>query len=357
MSMRLLRLGDQAIYPAMQVRVGGQDALFLIDTGSPGIGVSRRMAGTLRAEGRRTIRLRGQTGNVKTEAIPLPDIEIGEIVLRGQEGAVIELLDRIDREMGTRIDGVLGDPLFLLGSVVVDYVAGSVTIHPGSEDNEIGTEYVPIDLRDGEPWIVADIDGAGRDGFILDTGMGWDMSAGPRSWLSRYVANRHDLPLFTDEHSVSRFGTARFADIDGIRFENVSVKLIEVSTQPENRIGSGFFADCRLVIDYPRRRVGFKRIRPASPTGWGLDVLCGSGGLRVARIFPGGPAERAGVRSGDRVLRIGGLDAPGSVPEFYDRLHAQESVALDLLRGSERVQCEMTRAGYLPVIELQPISR
>lgn len=174
--------------------------------------------------------------------------------------------------------------------------------------------------------------------------------------MSRYVANRNDLPLFKDEYSVSRSGVARFADIDGIRFEDVRVELIEIATQPENRIGSGFFADCRLVLDYPRRRIGIKRMRPASPTGWGLDVHWRKGGLSVARVFPGSPADRAGVRWGDRVVGIGGLDAPGSVPEFYDRLHAHESVALDLLRGSERLRCEMTRAAYLPAIELQPIS-
>lgn len=356
--MRVLRFGEDAIYPVVEGRVGDHEVLFLVDTGSPGIGVSQRLAGFLPMEGRREVDLTVQTGKVKTVEFRLPDIVVGGVVLHGQDGTVIELLDRISLEMGIRIDGLLGGPLFHAGVVTLDFVAGSLSVRPAGEaDGEPGIVYIPVMINEGVPWMEASVCDAGTDAFILDTGMGWALAVGPWSVLAGRITNRGELPCNKIGKDVDRLGSAAVVQAGKLRWEDVHIELIEQATQLENRIGSGLFAGSRLVVDYPRRRIGVQQIRSGTRSGWGLGVRCDEGALTVWRVLPSGPAARAGVRPGDRVERIGDDAAPGSVADFYECLEAHESVSLHLARGSDRLRCEMTRGAYLPPIEVGPSGR
>jgi S1-C subfamily serine protease len=83
---------------------------------------------------------------------------------------------------------------------------------------------------------------------------------------------------------------------------------------------------------------------PARP--WlGITANEANGALIVARLTPGGPAERAGVRAGDTIVGVGG-ERPGSLADFYKKVWARGSagvvVPLDLARNDEvrRVQIE-----------------
>ncbi|HEX5135472.1 MAG TPA: aspartyl protease family protein [Planctomycetota bacterium] len=353
--MRVLRLGDDTIYPCVAGSVGDHEVLFLVDTGCPDIGVSKRLAGVLPTADSREVDITVQTGDVKTVEFPLPDVTVGNIVLHGKNGTVIELLDRFSRETGTHVDGVLGAPLFHAGVVTLDYVAGTLTFEQAAEEEgEPGTEYLPIVLLEGQPLIEANVCHVGADIFILDTGMGWPLCVGPWSRLKGRITNRQDLPRLAVGKDTARVGSARLVETGRIRWENVRLEVIEQATQLENRVGSGFFADCRLTIDYAHQRIGVRRVRPETRSGWGLDVLCREGGLTVQRVLPSSPAERAGIRAQDRVEGIGGAAAAGSVTAFFECLAPHETVTLDLARGSERLKCAMTRAAYLPQIDVRP---
>lgn len=60
-------------------------------------------------------------------------------------------------------------------------------------------------------------------------------------------------------------------------------------------------------------------------------------------ITPGGPMDLAGVRAGDVVLRVNGLDVsgPGGVREVSELLDRSEVALLVLLRGEERLLVEV----------------
>jgi S1-C subfamily serine protease len=56
------------------------------------------------------------------------------------------------------------------------------------------------------------------------------------------------------------------------------------------------------------------------PKPWiGLNTQAASGGLVVSRVTPNSPAEKAGIRKGDRITNIGGA-SPKTLPEFYRKL-------------------------------------
>lgn len=80
-----------------------------------------------------------------------------------------------------------------------------------------------------------------------------------------------------------------------------------------------------------------RRSGPARP--WlGVNVEHFMGRLYVARVSPGGPAERAGVKVGDLVLGVG-AEAVSSQADFYRKLWARgpagTGVALRVLQGME----------------------
>jgi thiol-disulfide isomerase/thioredoxin len=73
--------------------------------------------------------------------------------------------------------------------------------------------------------------------------------------------------------------------------------------------------------------------------GAGLRALPGAAGLRVERVVPGSPAERAGIVVGDVIVLSQGV-APGSVAGFTTSVRAAgagSEYALVLRRGTRRV--------------------
>ncbi len=79
-----------------------------------------------------------------------------------------------------------------------------------------------------------------------------------------------------------------------------------------------------------------------SPPGWlGLELEVSASGveLEVRGVFGGGPAESAGIRPGDRILRIGGADATeGELERLVRGLRAGTRVDLVLDRGGETLE-------------------
>lgn len=69
------------------------------------------------------------------------------------------------------------------------------------------------------------------------------------------------------------------------------------------------------------------------------------GGVEVARVYLGSPAEQAGLEAGDRIVAVNGKDvsSPQDVVELLQGTHPGEKVKLRIARGDEQqtVQVEM----------------
>lgn len=94
-----------------------------------------------------------------------------------------------------------------------------------------------------------------------------------------------------------------------------------------------------------RRR---SRVRFEEGGALGLELSSSANGVEVQRVIQAYGADEAGVRAGDRVLKVRG-DEVHSVADFWDELRSGrkgESVALELERDGERLQIEVPYTEY-----------
>lgn len=111
--------------------------------------------------------------------------------------------------------------------------------------------------------------------------------------------------------------------------------------------------ECHTYYLDPDRAKAFNQ--PPQPySGIGATILAPStqGGLtEISAVFPGSPADRAGLQPGDRIKSVDGTDVTGFSPdEVATRIRGPEgtTVRLVLVRGTQDVAFTITRATLTP---------
>jgi carboxyl-terminal processing protease len=95
----------------------------------------------------------------------------------------------------------------------------------------------------------------------------------------------------------------------------------------------------------------------ASPhiSGIGIDVRPDPRGLRVADVFPGTPAARAGLTAGDVIVKVGSTTLTGHSADFDSALirgRAGTQVVLTIVRGGHTIVLRIMRESFmLPVAD------
>lgn len=111
--------------------------------------------------------------------------------------------------------------------------------------------------------------------------------------------------------------------------------------------------ECHTYYLDPDRAKSFNR-PPEEYSGIGATILAPTeeGGMsQIASVFPESPAEKAGVRPGDRIKSVDGADVTTFAPEeIAQRIRGDEGtpVVLGLVRGGQDVTITVTRAKLIP---------
>jgi hypothetical protein len=169
----------------------------------------------------------------------------------------------------------------------------------------------------------------GEDGF------------GPSDHQSFYVRDVPVLFFFTgthdDYHKPS--DTADKINIDGLKQVAEFVREIAVSVGNEPQ------------------RIAFTKVKVEQrPTGRGFRVYLGTvpnysdqnDGLKLDGVRPGSPAEKAGMRAGDVVIKLGKM----AIKNVYDYTYA-----LGEMRGGEEVEAVIRRDGKEMTLKITPDKR
>jgi len=200
---------------------------------------------------------------------------------------------------------------------------------------------VPFDLIKTQHMVVdIKINGKGPYRVIFDTGA-------PIILLNNKVAKESGIfpkdfrrPIFSPFGSMGDFkiktlqlGDLQVHDIKTIVMDHPTVTLISKALGPiEGIVGFSFFARFRMTIDYQAKVMTFvptkfeppdmianvmkmlgsvNRTRVLAPAGqWGFQVHKDDRdeepGVTVKLVLSGSPAEKAGMRAGDRLLTLAG---------------------------------------------------
>ncbi len=169
----------------------------------------------------------------------------------------------------------------------------------------------------------------GQDGF------------GPSDHQSFYVRDIPVLFFFTGSHDDYHkpSDTADKINAEGVRkiAEFVSEIATTVATEPE--------------------RIAFTRVKVESrPTGRGFRVYLGTvpnysdqtDGMKLDGVRPGSPAERAGLKAGDLIVKLGSVP----IKNVYDYTYA-----LGELKAGEEIDVHIRREGREMTLKLTPDKR
>ena len=106
-------------------------------------------------------------------------------------------------------------------------------------------------------------------------------------------------------------------------------------------VGVGFAVPSNTVLEVvPKLSSGQTIERPYL----GLSSAATPGGVDVAEVTPGGPAARAGIRAGDRVVSVDGksVSEPADVADALDGREPGDSVEVEVERDGARQQFDVT---------------
>jgi carboxyl-terminal processing protease len=108
--------------------------------------------------------------------------------------------------------------------------------------------------------------------------------------------------------------------------------------------------ECHTYYLNPDRAKGFNQ-RPAPVSGIGVTIFQPEPGqpIEVIDVIPGTPAERAGVKKGDKIIRVNGEDVSTlTTEEVATKVKGPEGtpVTVTFLRGSSEVEYTINRARF-----------
>ena len=239
---------------------------------------------------------------------------------------------------------------------------------------------VPFELlKSGHMAVQVKINGKGPFRLIFDTGA-------PITLVNNKVAraanllkkqDRPALPLFGAGGEVLikklEVGGVAVEDVPGVVMDHPTVEAISRALGPiEGIVGLPFFGRFRTTIDYQKRTLTFvpnghkppdvlrsmmlalmaggsDEVKVLAPAGvWGIVAMKETAddrdGVTIKTVLPGGPAARAGLKSGDRLLTIAGrwTDTLADLHAAAEKCQPGTAVPVRLRRADKEMELAVT---------------
>jgi len=299
-----------ANYFLLDVRLNGRGPFTMIlDTGAAQTVVTPRVADLLKNDARPVdMYAEGSQGKRQdvTRLVAVRDLVIGEASFHGFDAVVLEL-SKIQATLGTKIDGILGYPAFRDVLLTVDYPNSTLRVARGHLPPPDGRDIVELVGRD-RPAVEARVNSRRRT-MTIDTGKAGGFS------LRDFDHEEFAHPPATIAMGVAVGGSyvlraGRLAgdiQIGDFAFQRPVVDSSEAS----DLIGADALRSFAIVLDQSHRRMkldhpGERTIQSPPVRGIGIGFDFSEGAWSVSQVFPGLPAEAAGIQPGDWVILLAG---------------------------------------------------
>ncbi len=305
-------------------RSAAVDGAFLLDTGATLSMVDAALLPQLNLEPAGDLEGLAVGGTLDVELVEIPFFRVPGVLLEDQVVGVAAFAEDVSAQLGVEVAGILGYDFFSRFAVTLDLPGRTCTLHHANAWRAPDHGAVlPIEFVDHQPTVHGVLDGAFAGRWRLDTGAdalavhgpaaeAWDLLDlhGPGHPLTTAGMGGTSPAVLVQAHSFAlgpyEIGGPRLllpqGDTGVLHAESIAGNL-----------GTSILERFVLTIDLGREQLhlhpgrGFKhgdRVRT-------VDFHVGRVGARleVIRVLPGGEGHSAGLRVGQRVLRIAGRPA------------------------------------------------
>lgn len=340
-----IALGELGGWIAVDATVGDRPGRWLIDTGASRNFISAARARELGLAARGTVRAEMPMGQVQGGEAALPPLRVGTYERIGQTALVIEL-DRVLGPAAEGIDGVLGVPWLEKQQAELDLHRWSGRFGTdGADACPAGLDSVPLTRHRSLPVIELAGD-TGGERYVLDTG---NPAGLIRIDAVPPAANAPGLLLPGDMRltvrSLATLGPQQRTEVPVTRLTSPAVRRA-LGDAARGLAGTAFLDGAHWALDLGRDRLCVQPGRFATPGGFGLVPERAGELLRVQMVLPGSPAERAGIRAGERIVQWAGMPASSPLATLWQALHGREELTLAVGEPTREVQ--LRRAIFAP---------
>jgi hypothetical protein len=343
---RLVTLPAKLIGNALIVEVKGSSGPyhFLIDTGSsvtlvtPEFAEAHQTKEAAQAD-LSDIPIRASDGTT-TELPPttLDLLELGNVKFYSVP-CVIYSCEPLSEQLGIRIDGILGFPLFKKTILTLDYIrphielrpAGSLKVLPGSQLTLTGTT--------DRPNIEAKLNQIAFP-CLIDTGSDEALSLNPALTPVHYVYGPTEGPTVATLTGDRPEQIARLLENLNLGIYHINQPIAEL-TDTLSSVGGGILKYFTLTFDPENKRMSFSKddsshITLPGKKSTGLSFAKTPAYWRVVGVIPGSPADAAEIEPGDLVIKINHISVSSWDIARYDALvESSDPITFTFLKGTK----------------------
>jgi hypothetical protein len=306
-------------------RINGVETAMVLDSGAGVTTLDRAFAQKIGLTNGQKISALGTGGEQDAELFQNVTIEAGNLKLSGVTVVSIDL-SQIEKAIGRPMPVILGREIFVNSVVAIDFDRSEMSLSPsqgfvaptGATEVKLKREgtlhFIPVSLAGLPP-----VDAA----FDLGNGGALSVSKEYHEAHPKFAALPYAVSLSGGVGGVHemKMVTVPKVSMAGFSFDSVPANLGALPDGPyEDRanVGIQMFKQFKLTLDLGHDRLWLQR--NATPAEFardrtGLFTLLENDHFNVLHVSPGSPADRAGLKKGDKLVEVSGIRVG---PNFFD---------------------------------------
>jgi Aspartyl protease/PDZ domain len=344
---------------ALIIEVEGKDEPyhFLIDTGSsvnlvtPDYAESHQSKEAAQADVN-DVPVRAADGTT-TELPPttLSRIELGNAKFY-TVNCLIYSCEPLSEQLGVKIDGILGFPLFKHTILTLDYIHPHVELRPAGSLEELPGKTVPFTIEGDRPLIMASLN---QEPFkvLIDTGSDEALSLNPTHVMATYAYGPTEGPTVATLTGDRPEQIARLSENLTLGAYTIEQPVAEL-TETQSSIGGGILKYFSLTFDPENKRMSFNKeealtLSIPGKKSTGLSFAKTPAYWRVVGVIPGSPADASEIEPGDLVIKINHKTVSAWDITHYDALlDSGEMITFTFLKGTKEIDKPLKVVDLIP---------